>query len=727
LTLFLNQYWLFFSQHPLWVILSLLSAVLFTIYIYRKTNPVISKSKKVLLIALRALALTFCLLVLFQATLGHRYKKFHPPQLAVLTDVSASMNVEDARGNRPKIVKSVLHQLTGMFPDYGFKWYRFSSHPQAFSAPGIDSLMFVGDATDISLAIRQVQEQLQSENLSAMLVISDGNYNKGGNPVRSAEKSTVPIYSVGIGSDKEVPDLKINDLSTSAFAYTKESTPVKIKIQNNGFSRTQTTVRLMKDDSVYARQTVQLPPSPSEKTITLDYIPQTPGQHKLIVDIGRKSDEKMLENNRQTVYIDVLKAKLTILILAGRVTPEISFLRRHLSQNKRYQIFAEVQKDQNAFFHIAPKSDILSRLQEVDIFILVDFPGRHTSDALLQKLIKSLKQNQQSILLFTDQSVDMRKLEELEPFIPVLANSMPAQTEKVYPLLSVQGKQHPITAFDEQIPPGSLIWDQLPPVYMNLKNITLWPNSTVLLYGVRDILKKQNTAKSPLFVIRKSTTNKSAALLADGIWQWDLMVKGMDPQNRIYHHFINHTIRWLETKQSDNLVQIKANSRYRFGEKALIEVQAFDQKLEPVDSADILLRLQHPLYKKEYIPTAVETGIYRAEISPQYPGDYTIRARASLHNRDLGNTEFRFTVGEYSKELSVTRQARITLKSLALNSGGQYIEPDSLNRLSLLIQGNVKNEIIKKEQSLWNQPIILFLIIFLLALEWFIRKRAGMV
>ncbi len=725
--MFLNQYWLIFSHHPLWIALCLLAAIAFTIYIYRRTNPPVALAKKITLITLRTLVFFLCFLVLFKAMLGVRYSKTIPPRLAIAVDHSASMRINDAKGSRPQSVKTILHQFNRSFADVDLKFFRFSSRSTPFMASEIDSLEFTGDITDMSAAIETIENNLAAENLKAMVMLSDGNYNSGGNPIRQAEKSTVPIYSVGIGAQTEIPDLRISNVSASAFAYVGEKTPININIVNSGFDRLQTTLRLMQNDSVLLSKPVQINAAPFEKTVTLSFTPRHAGQHKLLLDIGRMNQEKILDNNRQTVYVDVLKSKITILLLAGKVTPEISFLRRHLSQNDRYKILVKVEKNQNRFYNIAPPSDILETLDQVDIFVLIHFPTAHSSDALLQNISKSLIQEQQSLLLFLGHGVDMRKLQLLESFHPLLAGTGLSQPFMVYPLLSAAGKQHPITAVANQNQTPELVWDQLPPVHLESHHPSLWPDSEVLLYGVQDVVKKESKRQYPLLAIRETSKNKSAAFLASGIWQWDLMIKGIHPHNRVYHFLINNAIRWLETRQSDKRVQIRGKSRYHFGERAAIDVQVFNTKLEPLDSAEVVLRLQHQRYERKFYPDQYETGVYRQEIDPQYPGDYTLSARALYRNRQIGRSEFSFTVGEYSKELSVTRLSRPTMQSIALNSGGAYIEPGSLDSLFALIEATPKKNNIIEEKSLWDQPAILFLIILLLAGEWFIRKRAGMV
>jgi hypothetical protein len=71
------------------------------------------------------------------------------------------------------------------------------------------------------------------------------------------------------------------------------------------------------------------------------------------------------------------------------------------------------------------------------------------------------------------------------------------------------------------------------------------------------------------------------------------------------------------------------------------------------------------------------------------------------------------------------------LQQIAVRSGGKYYTPSTISQLSADLKNNklfASKEITQaSEVELWNLKYILGAILFAFALEWFIRKRSGMV
>src|SRR5690606_31443861 len=53
--------------------------------------------------------------------------------------------------------------------------------------------------SNIGLALENGQEQFYNQNISGVVLLSDGIYNQGLNPLYSAQQSSIPIYTVGFG------------------------------------------------------------------------------------------------------------------------------------------------------------------------------------------------------------------------------------------------------------------------------------------------------------------------------------------------------------------------------------------------------------------------------------------------------------------------------------------------------------------------------------------------
>jgi hypothetical protein len=92
-------------------------------------------------------------------------------------------------------------------------------HPQ--------SLQYKGDATDISQALRWANARSREENIRAVVMVTDGNFTTGNNPLYDAEQMGLPLYIVGVGDTTEPKDIAVQPIVTNEYGYVgKVNVPV---------------------------------------------------------------------------------------------------------------------------------------------------------------------------------------------------------------------------------------------------------------------------------------------------------------------------------------------------------------------------------------------------------------------------------------------------------------------------------------------------------------------
>jgi hypothetical protein len=111
-------------------------------------------------------------------------------------------------------------------------------------------------------------------------------------------------------------------------------------------------------------------------------------------------------------------------------------------------------------------------------------------------------------------------------------------------------------------------------------------------------------------------------------------------------------------------------------------------------------------------------------------GDYTFKATASFEGQPLGEDNGRFSIGELNLEYQDTRMNAQLLRQIAARSGGAFFLPSDLPDLSATL-GTQPTFVARavhtsREFELWNWKYMLALVVALFAVEWFIRKRSGM-
>ncbi len=113
----------------------------------------------------------------------------------------------------------------------------------------------------------------------------------------------------------------------------------------------------------------------------------------------------------------------------------------------------------------------------------------------------------------------------------------------------------------------------------------------------------------------------------------------------------------------------------------------------------------------------------------QRPGDYAIEVTAVRKGQLLGTARARFSVTPQDLELDNAAADPDTMESLAQATGGKSVAPEQLPDLIRELTRQSQSLEIKQETktTLWDRWPLLLALVGLLSLEWYFRKRWGLV
>ncbi len=712
-----------FIQHIEIFIITLIISIIFTLFVYRKTVPAVPLYSKLILAFLRGIAFFLLFIVLFQGQLYYNTKKQLEPVIGIAIDNSKSMSIKDASGDRVSLLEKaandpVFDQLLNKFK---LKYYTFSGDVQPVKENKEIIQDFTGDVTNISKALNYINQDQENNNLSAIVIYTDGNYNQGGSPARFATESSIPVYPVGIGSANPIRDISIDYVQTNPFTYVNEPAEFIITIRTTGFSNLVVPVSLYIDGKSQQTQTLTIPSSPSEVNLEMNYTPEKEGQHKVTVSIPQQSDEFLSQNNTYTIYHEVLKAKQNVTLVAGGPATDISFINRYIQNTDRYQITKLVQKKDGSFYKT--EIDVPTLLQETDLFILFNYPVTNSNKSIINQISERLKADKKPIFFISGPNTDFNQLSSLQEFLPFKSPVNKTKFTQISPTLTANGKSHPIMLSTNASGDNYYNWQKLPPAFTDVYITNMWPGTQVLAQAGTGALEQQAL---PLVLVRNENNHKSEALLAYDTWRWDLMMRGVENDDKVYENFILNSLQWLEVKKETDWLKISTDKKnYNFGDPVHIHVSINNPDAISNYKNEITLQLDHE-NETEYLQLDPnKENQFTKTIYLDESGDYQLNLETPSLPKDKHNTAL-FSMGNYNSELANTRLQVSVLKELAAKSGGKFIHPDSLNLLFSEIDGQTREITNTFQVDVWNHKIILITIITLLSLEWFLRKKFGM-
>lgn len=705
-----------FSFNPIVFLITLLLLGGFTLFVYRYTVPVINISKKILLVFIRFTALLALLFIVFEPMLTLAKKVVLNPVNMIFIDNSSSILIEDGT-NRSETVKSFISDLEDFQLTGDLELNTFGNRVNSTGFSKLSSIVFSEASTNFSNIFSSINKQ--GKNISSIVIISDGVITDGTNPLYTAEKMGVPVYTIGVGDSSRRNDVEIKNALFNQYIFAETPTTILTTIANTGFGNKNINVSLYEQDLLVEQKNIILNPD-GIQNVEFIYTPKSGGEKKLTIVASNLDGEFTYANNRKVFYVNVLSNKINILVLGGSPSPDLSFINNILKSNDNFRVNSLTQISQNKFLENANPERLLD---SADILFLVGFPSKETSDDFLRKVNEAIKDKNKPFFVSFSQGIDFGKLNQLQSELPINFNQRSTLFNEVQPNVSGEQIRNPLLQNNAANPIAG--WENLPPIYQPDIDITVKPESELI-----SRTKINNIPSNrPLIVTRTLGSKRSIALLAKDFWKWKLQTTTRNSD--VLDRFIMASVKWLNTSDEQKQVNIKTSKRvFSLGEEIEFTGQVYDATFNPVSDAEVKVNISGAGEKFEIQLSSVGNGLYEGVLQANKPGDYSFSGEANIENQSFGRDAGSFNIGEVDVEMINPRMNYEFLRSLAQITGGEYFDAkDYKNLFPVLQQLNeraVTDKIETSEITLWSNEWLMAIIILLLGMEWFIRKRAGM-
>lgn len=689
--------------------------------IYRVTVPPIPGSLKAVLIFLRTAGLIAVLMIFFEPVLTVVTRSDTPPRLALMVDDSKSMQLVDGEGDRAEVVQQVLNNdiFSNLARQNKLITIRFAGEADQLAAFHPDSFQLDGPATNMNAAMKKLREIGDRENVQLSLLISDGNYNTGPRPVYEADRLGMPLFTIGIGDSLEQRDVLISRVIANEIAYLDTEAPVDVRVRSSGFGGERVTVTLSDENNVIGEQTITLEEGTADYELSFAFRPEEEGTHRYTVSVQELPGEVTYENNHQSFYVRVIDRKVQVLLLAGAATEDVVFLRRTLQNDETVEVTLSVQAGDGSYVGEVPAE---ARLREADLIILAGFPTNETSSDLVNTVLSVIEDENKPVLFLEHVLTDVRRVDRV---LPVSVERTRPDESQTFVQVPEEQIAHSMFRFGEV---RSVIeWNALPPVFRTMNQYAVRPGSEKLMTH----RLQSATLDDPFLVIRSVAGRKSAAILGYGIWRWRMMGRSPVDGVKVYDNLMVNLVQWLTTDEEEDRVRITASKeQYHTGESIEFIGQVYDEQYRPLPNAEIRVTVLTGDDAYETILSPRGHGRYEGRLNPLPEGDYEFEGIAKYEDTEVGSDDGRFMVGELNLEFRDTRMNIGVMRQLAAITGGMYVHPDETEKLEDLLREidsyDTRIQTATTDYQIWNLPAALATMILFFSIEWFLRKRNGM-
>ncbi|HET8830379.1 MAG TPA: hypothetical protein VFM79_13615 [Pelobium sp.] len=680
-----------------WLIPSFLLGFLYAWFFYRKAtieNPLLKKA----LFAMRFLSVSFLVLLLLSPLIKNEKQRLQKPVIFIAQDASLSVKLNPQEDFNSSVYHQNLKNLQNKVgEDYDVKVLNFSNEVKN----GFD-FKEAGKQTDISSVLSFIAQQNSNSNIGALILATDGIYNKGANPITQLSAVQFPIYTVALGDTIPKKDLVLMPPVYNQLVYLGNSHQVEVSVKAFGAKGANTILKLSTNDGQVKQQQISFSKDEEVKNLKFTLNADKKGVQKIALNLLPIVNEVSNENNKQTIYVDVLDGREKILLVADAPHPDISALKQAVESNKNYEV------------SLAFADDLPKNTDDFGLIILHNLPSAtHNINAFLE----STKQKNRWFIIGAQTNV-----KALKPHQNVLDISSANNQNQDY-----SATLNPdFYAFSLNSDTKNRIAN-LPPLVAPFANYKLKSAAKILLKQQIGSVKTE----TPLLVFADDGTHKTAVLTGEGIWRWRMEDFEKHNNADAFKELISKSVQYLSAKEDRRKFRVQSNkNRYVENEKVGLSAELYNDAYELINEPEVNLELKATNGKKYSYVFSRAGDAYSLDMGILPTGEYDFMAKTKLGTKSY-TANGSFLIEALNAELLESSANHQLLYSLSKTSGGAMVYPNEMMSLLDSIKMNEKVKTVshqeKSYEPLINLKWIFALIVLLLSFEWFLRKRNGAV
>ena len=522
---------------------------------------------------------------------------------------------------------------------------------------------------------------------AAVVLASDGINNHGQNPATVAERLGMPVYTIALGDTTPRRDAAVANVRHNRIAYLGNTFPVEITVGARRLQgkSAQLTVVDGRGRNV-ASQRVDYTDDDFSNTLSFNIKAESKGLQKYVATLTVVDGEVEPENNRQTIYVDVIDGRRKVLIVGHAPHPDLGAMKQAVESNPNFE--ARVVA-----------ADALQggklRLQDSNYSLVV----LHNLPSATHAVPKELEQLPQMYVIGTQ--TDLPRFNALHTGLEIVS-----KTKKSSEMTAEASDGEAV----EQFPPLDVPFGE-PKVSASLQSLF-----TARLGSI--------DTRQPLVAASAQGRQHRVVVWGEGLWKWRLA----DYQNNSSHEHFDRLLSQMVnfaavTDQRDRFI-VEAERHYSDIEAITVGAQLYNDAYELFNAPEATFTLMGDSVKGDFSFTR-RGDAYTLSLGRLPEGLYRYRATTQYNGNTL-TAEGSFAVEALHLERANLTADHALLRTISAVTGGKMFYPDQLDEL--------RDELVALKPTIYTHtrfseliglPWVLLLIVLLLGAEWVLRKYYG--
>jgi hypothetical protein len=681
------------SNYPWYYFLICLPVgLIFSGILYYKNKKNVEKNSALLisLSLLRFLSVSLIVFLLLEVFIKYLINETEKPTIIIAQDNSNSVIAgKDSLDIKSNYVKALNDLVAKVKEKYDVKIYQFDSE----SKP-TETFDFKGKETDISKVISDIEKNYSNRNLGAIILATDGIYNKGTNPLYNITKINAPFYTIALGDTTPIRDVWIQSINHNDVVYLGNTLPIEVVVNATDLKNKTINISISNNGKIIKTESININNENYTKIFNYNIEATQAGMQKYTVSLTTIAEDQNIDNNAKSFIIDVIDNRQKILFLANAPHPDIAAIQESINSFQTYEI------------DVFLMSEFTKSLKPYSLIIL------HQTNNIPQRILDEIKINSQSALFIG-----------LNPPLNLFNFSVTNSVAKLNDAEPSFNKAFTLFNLSNELKTDLKEW---PAVKANYTPINISNNSNVLLNQKIGVIDTEN----PLFVFTENNGVKVAGFFGDGIWRWKISDYYNHENHELFNELINKVVQYLSVKADKSFFRIFTKKVMNENESLDFTAEVYNQSYELTTDQDVTITLKDENNKSYNYTFSKKQAMYSLSAGQFPAGEYKYEAKTKLGDKVYSKSGVVIIKEMVAEKMNTLANHRI-LYQIANESGGKMFYKNELQQLQkeILQSENIKSITYthKKLIDLINLKWIFFLILILFSSEWFLRKRNGSV
>lgn len=551
--------------------------------------------------------------------------------------------------------------------------------------------------TDMAALVEDVNTRYANRNIGALIIASDGIYNRGSNPYYAAQKIRFPVYTVGLGDTSIHRDIILKKITCNHSVFAGDKFPVEIAVSADKCAGEKSEIKVMKGNQVLFSKILQFAGERDFQKINLILEAREKGIMQYHVAIRPLDKETTIKNNDRNFFVEVFDTRQKILILYQSPHPDVAALKHALENTAKFEV-TESKLD-----------DFTQPAENYDLVILYQLPSGNSN-------LKKFTGSRASLLYILGTQTSLDEFNSLKTGLVVTSDknnyteSLPGLNES-FALFTVSKEIKDVLK-------------NVPPLISPFGMYQYSPMTDILLW------QKMGNVQSrmPLLMFVQLSGKKTGFITGENLWKWRLSDYLQNGNHTAFDEFMNKIVQYLSVKGDQSFFRIKCENTFQENENVEMEAEVYNESYELINENDVNLAITDEKNKSyPFVFGKTEKGYYlNAGSFP--PGNYKFSASVKV-GKNFFHQKGEFIIAPLNLEELLTTADFNILYRIAKAHDGELFSPHDLDGLVKKIGQREDIRPVsyfqKRYSDITGNIWVFLLILSLLTVEWFMRKRSG--